>query len=95
MRLATKALWSNSFKACQAEVILKAAEQAIKIHKFPPSIAELTEIINGLLRNNKYEIEMKKRERNKLLEKAPDKEMGKKYMIEIMKKLGRKPYNEI
>lgn len=94
MRRSTDAIWFKALKKFSPDTIIMAAEDAIKTHKFPPNIAEFLEITTALQRKEKYNTEMNQREKNRLIEKKPNKEVAKSYMAQIMKKLGRKSINE-
>lgn len=83
-------LWLKSLKGYSPHIILKAAEQAIKVHKYPPSIAEFIELATALQREENYEMKRKEYEKNRLLEKEPDKEIAKRYIKQIMGNLGKK-----
>lgn len=90
LRKANDLLWFNFLKGYSREVILKAGELAIQNHKFPPNINEFHEIVTALQRNEKADQDIAIREKNRLIEKLPDREIGKCHLIEIMQKLGKK-----
>lgn len=87
MRRATDCLWMKALNNFSSEVILKAGEQSIFTFKYPPTISEFLEIAAALQRKEKFDNEMIEREKNRLLEKQPDREIAKKYIAQIKEKL--------
>jgi hypothetical protein len=87
MREATDQLWLISLKNFSPNVVLKTAEQIILTSKYPPSIAEFVELARALQHKEKSDNEMIEREKHRLLEKAPDREIAKKYIAQIREKL--------
>jgi len=90
MRKATDQLWFTSLKDFSPNVTLKAAQQIILTSKYPPSIAEFVELARALQHQEKSDNEMVEREKHRLLEKEPNKEIAKKYITQIRENLKSK-----
>lgn len=87
MREATIQLWLASLKDFSPDVILKTGYKIILSLKYPPTISEFVELASALQRKEKFDNEMIEREKHRLIEKQPDREIAKKHIAQIREKL--------